>query len=93
MIPNVVDEKPLLRLTNHCIQRFQQRINPHATPHQIALLASDANPPTDEEWKAVHRCNRFHGKGRTTREQVRVLGTLVFVVNERVAVTCWRRGE
>ena len=86
-------EPTRLRLTAHAIQRFQQRINAHATPRQIAQLASDARPPTTDEWKAIHRGTRCHGKGRTPRQRVRVLGTLVFVLDQDVVVTCWRMGE
>ena len=85
-----------LRLTNHAYKRFRERINPHGTYRMLANLASDARPPTDEEWKRIEMCARrvtlkplrMHG-----RDSMRVLGSLVFVIEDNAVITCWRAKE
>lgn len=76
--------------TDHCIARFRERVNPTAPEWVIPRLCRDAQPPTARQLAAIRKA----AKGsRVPAEDVRVLGSIVFLVRGAAIVTCWRCDE
>lgn len=73
-------------VTKHAVERFAERVR-RASPRLVAELAADARGPTDAEWRAIVSERRSR---RTQREDVRVLGSIVFVFRGPAVVTVWR---
>lgn len=75
-----------LYVTRHAQVRWSQRISkgPLVKPKRIAVLAADAKPPTDDQWRVINRRRRAR---EDSRDHVRVLGSIVFVVVDDRVIT------